>query len=326
MGAGWRREALPIIRAVPRPAFFILLAVLALLPACGWREEPVGARADLFPVEVADATGAALTVPAQPQVVASLDPDATVTMKALGFGGRILDVANAKDDKAVAAAQPDLVVVPLDTSDADVARLGRAGTAPVFRYGAVRFDDAPRVVARLGLALGRGPEGVALGNTLREELTASLARAAQAGPTRVFIDGGGLFTAFGPETEYGQLLATVGAGSIVPRTTLLRFSQLERADPDAWVLTASSDTTPAELRDPTSPLTPLRAVSEGRIIPLDLTDYGITPNLPKALDALVRALHAPPVPLPPPPATTGAGPTGTSAGAGTSAGTSTGAG
>jgi ABC-type Fe3+-hydroxamate transport system substrate-binding protein len=79
---------------------------------------------------------------------------------------------------------------------------------------------------------------------------------------------------------------------------MLRFSALERADPDAWVLTEESTTTAEELRDPTSPLADIRAVAEGRIFELDPTRFGVTPELPGAIDELVAALHAAPVPLP----------------------------
>lgn len=286
--------------AVPRPALFLVLALLALLPACGWREEPVGARAELYPVEVADATGTPLVIQAEPQVIASFDPDATAMVEALGYEGRVVELEDVKDDEAIDAAAADLYLVPITTSDDDVARIQRLGGAPVFRYGAFdyRYDDVPRLVARLGLALGRGPEGVDLARTLGAEIRASLARAEDAGTSRVLLDGGGLFTALGPETEYGQLLATVGAESIVPQTTMLRFSALERADPDAWVLTEESTTTAEELRDPTSPLADIRAVAEGRIFELDPTRFGVTPELPRAIDELVAALHAPAVPLP----------------------------
>ena len=47
-------KALHIVRAVPRPALFLLLAI-AVLPACGWRSEPVAERAERYPVEVQDA-------------------------------------------------------------------------------------------------------------------------------------------------------------------------------------------------------------------------------------------------------------------------------
>lgn len=274
--------------------------MLALLPACGWREEPAGSRAEQYPVEVADAIGTPLVIPAEPQVVASLDPDATTMVAALGYEGRVVEIADLKDDEAIDEAAAGLYIVPITTSDDDVARIQRVGGAPVFRYGAFdyEYDDVPRLVARLGLALGRGPEGVELARTLGAEIRASEARAEEAGTSRVFIDGGGLFTALGADTEYGQLLATVGAESIVPETAELRFSALERADPDVWVLTPDSTTSVEELRDPASPLADIRAVADGRIFELELDRFGVTPDLPEAIDDLVAALHAPAVPLP----------------------------
>ena len=59
------------------------------------------------------------------------------------------------------------------------------------------------------------------------------------------------------------------------------------------------------MRDPTSPLFEIPAIADGRMFPVDLGDYGLTPDLPTALDALVEQLHAPA--LPPPTDARGAG-------------------
>jgi hypothetical protein len=64
------------------------------------------------------------------------------------------------------------------------------------------------------------------------------------------------------------------------------------------VLTPESDTTLDDVRDPTSPLFEIPAIVDGRMFPVDLGDYGLTPGLPAALDALVEQLHAPPLPPP----------------------------
>jgi iron complex transport system substrate-binding protein len=283
---------------VPRPALFLVLAAI-LLPACGWREEPVGERADRFPVQVADAVGAVVEVAGPPATIVSLSPDATETLRALGYEGELVEVEDPADLPAIAAAEPDLVVAPYSLDEEQATALVEGSPAPVFRFGAVTFDDAPRVVARLAQAVGRGPEGVELAGALRTGIASALERAAAAGPVRVFIDGGGLFTALGPETPYGRLLATVGAESVVPQTRTLRFSALARTDPDAWVLTPEAETTMEQLRDPASPLAEITAVAEGRVFGIDLADFGVTPRLPEALDRLVEELHAPPSALPP---------------------------
>ena len=55
------------------------------------------------------------------------------------------------------------------------------------------------------------------------------------------------------------------------------------------------------MRDPTSPLFEIPAIADGRMFPIDLGDYGLTPGLPDALNALVDQLHAAPQPPPPTP-------------------------
>jgi hypothetical protein len=64
------------------------------------------------------------------------------------------------------------------------------------------------------------------------------------------------------------------------------------------VLTPDAQTSLEDVRDPTSPLFEIPAIQDGRMFPVDLRDYGLTPDLPKALDALVEQLHAPALPPP----------------------------
>ncbi len=285
---------------MPRPALLLLLAVV-LVPACGWRSEPVAERADAYPVEVQDAIGAVVTLPARPERIVSLTEDGTTTLEALGYDGEVVTLAPDVEARRIAEQEPDLVLAPIDIADDRYERIQEVAGAPIFRYGAATYADGPRVFARLGLAVGRGPEGVELATKLREDLAATLARIAETDRVPVFIDGGGTFTGLGADSDYGRLLESVGGDSVFPTPTIVRFSGLQRAAPQAWVLTPESDTKLEDVRDPTSPLFEIPAIADGRMFPLDLGDYGLTPGLPAALDALVDQLHAPPLPPPPTP-------------------------
>jgi ABC-type Fe3+-hydroxamate transport system substrate-binding protein len=285
---------------VPRPALFLLLA-LALLPACGWRSEPVSERADAYPVDVQDAVGALVTLTSKPEKIVSLTEDGSTTLEALGYDGEVVTLPPDVEARRIAEQEPDLVLAPIDITDERYDRIQEVAGAPIFRYGAATYEDGPRVFARLGLAVGRGPEGVALATKLREDLAATLSRIAETDRVPVFIDGGGTFTGLGADTDYGQLLQSVGGDSVFPTTTLVRFSGLQRAAPQAWVLTPEAETSLEDVRDPTSPLFEIPAIADGRMFPIDLGDYGLTPGLPDALNALVDQLHAAPQPPPPTP-------------------------
>jgi ABC-type Fe3+-hydroxamate transport system substrate-binding protein len=269
-----------------------------LVPACGWRSEPVEERADRYPVEVQDAAGEVVSLASAPAKIVSLTEDGTTTLEALGYPGEVVTLAPDVEARRIAQEEPDLVLAPLDITDERYQRLQEVVGTPIFRYGATTYDDGPRVFARLGLAVGRAPEGVALAQKLREDLAATMQRIAEAERVPVFIDGGGTFTGLGADTDYGRLLESVGGDSVFPTTTLARFSGLQRAAPQAWVLTPEAETSLDDVRDPTSPLFEIPAIADGRMFPVDLGDYGLTPGLPAALDALVEQLHAPPQPPP----------------------------
>ena len=146
--------------------FRALLAVVAVtmtalvVAGCGGKAEPTGAL-PAFPARVVDGSGAAVEIAAAPTRIVSADPGATAILRDLGLGAAVVEAAPADVAAAASAAGTGLVVVPLALDAAALARIEAATTAPVFRYGAAPLDDAPVLVAQLGLAVGRGPQAAA---------------------------------------------------------------------------------------------------------------------------------------------------------------------
>ena len=131
---------------MPRPALLLLLAVV-LVPACGWRSEPVAERADTYPVDVQDAIGAVVTLPAKPERIVSLTEDGTATLEALGYDGEVVTLAPDVEARRIAEEEPDLVLTPIDIADDRYERIQEVAGAPIFRYGAATYADGPRVFA-----------------------------------------------------------------------------------------------------------------------------------------------------------------------------------
>ncbi len=279
-----------------RAARLLALALVAALVAagCAARPEPLGERAESYPVAVVDAAGASVELPARPRLVVSLDAGAAQTLRAVGFEkvGKVVQPPPGASAAEIAAFGADLVILPVGTPQGRAAAIVSAiGATPVFRYGAPDLASLPSLVARLGLLVGRGPEGIVLGEEVATRLDAVRARVAALPRVPTMIDGGNL-RALGAETDAARLLAAAGADPIVPTSRVVRFAELRSLRPTAWVIAPGSPTTLASLRR-SRELAPLPAVADGRVFALAADQLRIGPDLPAALDALVDALHAP---------------------------------
>ena len=263
----------------------LLLPALLLGPtACGFKREPLEARADRFPVEAVDATGETVTVAHAPRRIVTSDAAAAGVLAALHPVAPVRTVP-AGDVARLAGA--DVVVVP-DAPGSDAAGSVDPDAA-VFHYGAARFDDIPVTVANLGLAVGRGPEGVALARRLRAGLDAVRRRAATLPRVRVFIDAGALST-LGAGRPLAEAVQLAGGRLISTRSRPVTLAELRRFDPQVWLVLPASGSTVATLRRRPDTRT-ITAVRRGRLVRVDERDYAPTPELPQRLDRLVRLLH-----------------------------------
>jgi ABC-type Fe3+-hydroxamate transport system substrate-binding protein len=271
------------VRRRPAAAVAALIAAAALA-GCGFRSEPTSDRAERFPATVVDDVGTGLVVARQPRLIVSLDPGATATLRALGVGPRVRALGSVST--GLATLGPDLVIAPLG---ADAAALGSATKAPVFVYGAADLSTTAGAIARLGLAVGRGPEGIALARTVGAAVDRELARALSAPKVRVLLAGSGL-QALGPQTPLGVVLAALGGVDVFAQSTFATFAAIRRADPQVILLTPSSSLTLADLRRNTITRR-VTAVRTGRVYPLATASWSPSPALPNAIGRLVSLLH-----------------------------------
>jgi iron complex transport system substrate-binding protein len=270
-------------------------------------------------IRVKDDMGKILALPGPPRRIISLAPNITEILFALGAGDRVVGVTRycdfppeaAQREKIGGFLDPDVerikglrpdVVVAFRGNPLDVLGKLEAIGVPLFVLDIRNaLDDVPRLVERIGAAVGRPAEAARLnaGLELRKtRVTAALA--AVRGTPRVFLslEGLGLWS-FGQGSYFNDLLGRARAVSVTAGVDKRWFEygreSLIRDDPDAFVVLASSEAgfrravdwfkSQAGLKD-------LRAVRSGRILFLDqnaASRFG--PRLYDALEALARLLH-----------------------------------
>ena len=267
----------------PSPVTILLVLAVSVAPGCGRKSEPLGERAERYPLTTPDSSGRPVTIPARPEAVVTTDAAAGTVLAAL-------------EPPAAVRALPDAGADELATVDADLLVVGDRASSPqtstpVFRYGAPRFDDLPDAVSRLALAVGRGPEGVRLAADLARRLEAVRERGAAAPKVRVFIDAGALQTV---DVNRPLARAVQLAGGTLIRTSPgpVSLVRLRRFDPQVWlVLPASGTRLDRPRRRPDTK--GIAAVRTGRVLPANEVDYAPSLALPARLDALIDLLHRP---------------------------------
>jgi len=265
-----------------RHALLLVLPALALGAAgCGVRREPAAGGA--FPLTTTDSGGAVVRLTARPVRIACLVGYACRTLGALGVKATPATVGT------LAALAPDLVVAPRE-ADGTVVR-GAAPHAVVYVFGGSDPAAAASAIAGLGLAVGEGARGIQIARTVGAGVTAALAAARRGQPRRVFVNPAEL-VADGPETPAGRLVTLAGGTNVVGRSAAIGFAALRADRAEVWLVGPGSATTLATLR--ASALTKaVPAVVAGRVATLDPADFEPSPDLPKALDALVALVRSP---------------------------------
>lgn len=248
----------------------IPLAAIALLcAACGARSEPI-ASAPAAVVTVPDGAGGEVRVRPVDGPTITTDPGAAATLQALGAP---VELVNVDDVGARLTAEPLprlAVVAPGVETPPGV---------PVLRWSVGDPSTAGEQVARLGLATGRGAEGLELAKTVDGGVRDALARAAAQPDVRVLIEGASAGTLAG---LVQQLHATpVGFSGIAA-------AQEDR--PDAWLVTPGTPRTLASLRG-VEELKRVGAVRNRRFRIVDPASFTPSPDLPARLGDLVDFLH-----------------------------------
>jgi cobalamin transport system substrate-binding protein len=285
-----------------------LPALLAILSGCGVKAEPTGAQPPL-PRRVVDGAGRTVTVSRPPLRVVSLDSGLTAWLFALGDGRRVVGRsgaetypraalhvpvvgADAQSPGRVAAAHPDLVVVP-GTVSPDAARtLAAQVHAPVYVAGPQTIGGVQHDVLALAGLLGSAERGQQLLRRMRAQLATVRAEVRGEKRVPVFVDRGDRFT-IAPDGIAASEIAAAGgrdAAAGADPSTPYPAARLARTAPRVYLASAGT-TTLAQLRS--SPATRrLPAVRAGRfhfVSPQSLTDTG--PRVARTVRRLAAILH-----------------------------------
>jgi len=254
-----------------------------------------------------------------PRRIASLAPNITEILFALGAGGQVSGVTRFCDFPPEAATRakiggfldpdierirdlaPDLVIAfrgnPLERID----RLEKLGLRVFVLDIGYRLMEIPGAVEKIGTIIGRPDEAAALIRTMNEK-AGRVASALELGIVRprIFLklQGEGLWTC-GRESYFTDLIEKAGGTSMtadLPKNWLeYGVENLVRGDPDVIVVLARSDDDFAQTRTWLKNRPGLRempAIRAGRILRLDenaASRFG--PRLFDALAELARLLH-----------------------------------
>ncbi len=269
---------------------------------------------DGFPVTVAAANGD-VTVEERPVAVVSLSPTATEMLFAIGAGDQVVavdDQSNYPEEapttdlsgftpnvEAIAAFEPDLVVVSFDPGDL-VSSLEALGIPVLLQPAAVSLDDVYAQIEQLGAATGNLAEAAALVAEMQSEIDRIVASVPDRDePLTYYHELDPTFYSVTSSTFIGQVYSLLGLESIAdPADTdgfgypQLSVEYILDQDPDLIFLAdtkccGQSPETVAE-RPGWSELT---AVRSGAVIPLDddiASRWG--PRIVEFLDVVAEAV------------------------------------
>lgn len=295
---------------MPKVAVISLLAGLSLsVTGCATHSPeppaaPAGAAA--FPVAVGP-----VTIPHRPDRIVSLSPSATETLFALGAGPQVVAVDAESDyppqaprtalsglspsPEAIAARNPDLVVVSADTGGL-AAALAKTGVPTLVMPEAKTLDDAYGEFVSLGVATGHRAEGENLARQARDDIDRIVAATPKpARPLSYYYELDQTYFSAKSSTFIGQIFSRFGVTDIADGAGTGDYPQLSaehilRADPsliflaDANCCGQNAGTVAARPGWNT-----LSAVKNGQVIALD--DDIASRWSPRIVD-LVRAVSA----------------------------------
>lgn len=255
-----------------RRSHILPLAAIALLAAgCGSRSEPTSASAiPANVVTVPDGAGGTARVRPTDGPTITTDPGAAATLKALGAPVELVTVDEVAA-RLTATPLPRMAVLAPGTE-------APAGV-PTLRWSLTDPTVAGRLVARLGLAAGKGAEGVRLARTLDAGVRDALRRAAAGPPVRVLVEG----------TAARSLAGLVERLNATP-IGFTGIAAIVRDRPDVWLVTPGTPRTLASLRQ-VDELKHVEAIRAKRFGIVDPAAFTPSPDLPTRLAGLVALLH-----------------------------------
>jgi iron complex transport system substrate-binding protein len=262
-----------------------------------------------YPLELKDATGAFVTIKAEPARIVSIVPSITEMLYAVGLGDKIVGVtawctfpeAAKKVDKigdmninieAVLAKRPDLVVADMSMSGSTVAKLRELGLT-VLAVNARNLDEMMEALLILGRAGGREEAARKLADSLRARVLKvkdAVSRASTKPSVFVEIWNEPLMTA-GNDTYVHELIVLAGGRNIAESVSgwpVFSTEMVISQNPHIILLTNFNK---AEVMARKA-WAGLSAVLLGRVVEVDpdiLVRSG--PRLVDGLEELARLLH-----------------------------------
>lgn len=319
---------------IRRLGLFALLAALALAAACGEDESatPAGTPGDAsptaagtpvgrsFPLEIERSDGNTLTLDEPAMAIVSLSPGATETLYAIGaedalvavdmqadYPPEALTLATRVDAfepnvEAIAALEPDLVIVASDTGGI-VGALDRLEIPVLFHdinTDVLTIDDVFEEIEMLGAVTGHDAEASAVVASLRARVSAvedSLADLPGAETVTVFHELDSELYSAAENTFIGSLYVTLGAENIAGDGGGTPYPQLTNeaviaADPDVIVLADEEFGVTIDSVKARPGWSAISAVRDNRIVGIDpdiISRPG--PRIVDALEQLARALY-----------------------------------
>ncbi|MBN1201761.1 MAG: ABC transporter substrate-binding protein [Anaerolineae bacterium] len=277
--------------SLPRVLIVVLVLCLVGAPASTIHAQGGGG----FPREVIDASGAVVTIPVYPQVIALVGDDPILA--AVVETDHIRHVDPTGDPAAVEWAGVGLAVMPELYAAAYPALVGAADAAgvPVFLTGTITSLDGWRAaVERLGQATGRDEQAVNVIRRLDRRLALVGAAVGECSPVRVLVLTPEAYT-FGQGALISELIALAGGISVAADAGFDDYRQVDdrlirRFAPEVVLLSPAWDREAVADFCANPAYADVPAVRAGRVLRL-----AFSPTLPadpgSALILLAISLH-----------------------------------
>lgn len=277
---------------------------------------PTPTPAPTFPLSIVDDEGTRVAVAAEPRRIVSLTPAATETLFAIGAGDRVVakveDIAayppaadglpvvatfQGVDVEKIVSLEADLVIAGGNffTPPDAVAQLRGLGIPVVVLY-AESVDQALAGIELVGTAVGAADRAAELVASMRAEIDRLAAATAALPRPKTFyeIDATSKIYTVPAGSLYAEMLQLAGADPITTDDSYeISLEELVAADPEVILLGDDADYTTAADVAARPGWSGIRAVKDGRVLPV--ADYVLVtrpgPRLADGLRALIEALH-----------------------------------
>jgi iron complex transport system substrate-binding protein len=300
---------------------FLLVTTLGMA-ACARKAAPTGAAAGgapagdagaaplrtVYPLEVRDDLGRAVTLRAAPRGVVSLLPSHTQTLFALGIGDRVLGVDDYSDDppealrlpklgglydahlEQILSLAPDLVL--LSESSSAVTALEQSGLT-VWAGSGRTFDDVFRVIGAVGKMVDKADEAARLSEAIQKEIRNIEQRLESREKVSVYYELDTTPYTVGPSSFVGVMLAKAGGRNVIPPG----LGDFPKINPEVVIAGNPSIILGAKLEEVAARpgWNRIAAVQTGRVYAMSAEDRLLVtrpgPRVADAVRAFARRLH-----------------------------------